>query len=91
MAAGTATLQVGGNPLVPDRPFLLRWAVAFRRRTISQPRPCWRAGACRARSRNERWLASDVIIEGDDEVQLCRVPSRGARGLTGDAYFDHVF
>jgi trehalose/maltose hydrolase-like predicted phosphorylase len=55
----------------------------------------------------ERWRASDVIIEGDDEVQQAlrfavyhltiaanpqdeRV-SVGARGLTGDAYFGHVF
>ena len=55
----------------------------------------------------QRWDASDVIIEGDDEVQKAvrfavyhltsaanpedeRV-SVGARGLTGDAYFGHVF
>jgi trehalose/maltose hydrolase-like predicted phosphorylase len=55
----------------------------------------------------QRWDASDVIIEGDDEVQQAlrfavyhltsaanpedeRV-SVGARGLTGDAYFGHVF
>src|SRR5205085_2138566 len=55
----------------------------------------------------QRWDASDIIIEGDDEVQeaACfavyhltsaanpedeRV-SVGARGLTGDAYFGHVF
>ena len=55
----------------------------------------------------QRWDASDVIIEGDDEVQEAvrfavyhltsaanpedeRV-SVGARGLTGDAYFGHVF
>jgi trehalose/maltose hydrolase-like predicted phosphorylase len=54
-----------------------------------------------------RWIASDVIIEGDDESQQAvrfavyhltsaanpedeRV-SVGARGLTGDAYFGHVF
>ena len=55
----------------------------------------------------QRWDASDIIIEGDDEVQEAarfavyhltsaanpedeRV-SVGARGLTGDAYFGHVF
>jgi trehalose/maltose hydrolase-like predicted phosphorylase len=54
-----------------------------------------------------RWVASDVLIEGDDELQQAlrfavyhltsaanpddeRV-SIGARGLTGDAYFGHVF
>jgi trehalose/maltose hydrolase-like predicted phosphorylase len=54
-----------------------------------------------------RWIASDVLIEGDDESQQAvrfavyhltsaanpddeRV-SVGARGLTGDAYFGHVF
>jgi trehalose/maltose hydrolase-like predicted phosphorylase len=55
----------------------------------------------------DRWCASNIIIEGDDEVQRAlrfavyhltsaanpedeRV-SVGARGLTGDAYFGHVF
>jgi trehalose/maltose hydrolase-like predicted phosphorylase len=55
----------------------------------------------------QHWDASDVIIEGDDELQEAvrfavyhltsaanpedeRV-SVGARGLTGDAYFGHVF
>ena len=55
----------------------------------------------------EHWDAADVTIEGDDEVQRAlrfaiyhllsaanpadeRV-SIGARGLTGDAYFGHVF
>jgi trehalose/maltose hydrolase-like predicted phosphorylase len=54
-----------------------------------------------------RWTVGDVIIEGDDELQRAarfaiyhltsaanpadeRV-SIGARGLTGDAYFGHVF
>lgn len=68
----------------------------------------WRAvlGAHEA-AWNERWEASDVVIEGDDETQRAlrfavyhltsaanpddeRV-SVGARGLTGDAYFGHVF
>src|ERR1700758_3642475 len=55
----------------------------------------------------QRWEASDVIIEGDDEVQEAvrfavyhltsaanpedEQVSIGARGLTGDAYFGHVF
>ncbi|MBO0711563.1 MAG: hypothetical protein J2P47_09845 [Acetobacteraceae bacterium] len=55
----------------------------------------------------ERWDASDIVIEGDEEAQQAlrfavyhltsaanfddeRV-SVGARGLTGDAYFGHVF
>jgi trehalose/maltose hydrolase-like predicted phosphorylase len=55
----------------------------------------------------QRWDASDVAIEGDDEVQEAlrfavyhltsaanpedEHVSVGARGLTGDAYFGHVF
>jgi len=55
----------------------------------------------------QHWDASDVIIEGDDEVQeavrfavyhltsaanpVDEYVSVGARGLTGDAYFGHVF
>jgi trehalose/maltose hydrolase-like predicted phosphorylase len=56
---------------------------------------------------NERWRAGDIVIDGDDEIQRAvrfaiyhltsaanpddeRV-SIGARGLTGDAYFGHVF
>ncbi len=55
----------------------------------------------------ERWAASDIIIEGDDEDQVAlrfalyhlissADPTRsdvsiGARGLTGDAYLGHVF
>jgi trehalose/maltose hydrolase-like predicted phosphorylase len=54
-----------------------------------------------------RWMASDVIIEGDDESQQAvrfavyhltsaanpgdERVSIGARGLTGDAYLGHVF
>ena len=55
----------------------------------------------------DRWRAADVVVEGDDDVQRAlrfavyhltsaanpadeRV-SIGARGLTGDAYFGHVF
>jgi trehalose/maltose hydrolase-like predicted phosphorylase len=56
---------------------------------------------------NARWIASDVIIEGDDESQQAvrfavyhltsaanpedDRVSIGARGLTGDAYLGHVF
>ena len=55
----------------------------------------------------QHWDASDIIIEGDDEVQEAvrfavyhltsaanpedEYVSVGARGLTGDAYFGHVF
>jgi trehalose/maltose hydrolase-like predicted phosphorylase len=55
----------------------------------------------------QHWDASDVIIEGDDKVQAAvrfavyhltsaanpedECVSVGARGLTGDAYFGHVF
>jgi len=55
----------------------------------------------------QRWDASDIVIEGDDEVQEAvhfavyhltsaanpqdEFVSVGARGLTGDAYFGHVF
>jgi trehalose/maltose hydrolase-like predicted phosphorylase len=55
----------------------------------------------------DRWRASDAIIEGDDDLQralrfavyhlTCAANpqdesvSVGARGLTGDAYFGHVF
>jgi trehalose/maltose hydrolase-like predicted phosphorylase len=54
-----------------------------------------------------RWAASDVQIEGDDDLQRAvrfaiyhltsaanpedETVSIGARGLTGDAYFGHVF
>jgi trehalose/maltose hydrolase-like predicted phosphorylase len=68
----------------------------------------WRAVmAAHEAAWDARWIASDVLIEGDDESQQAvrfavyhltsaanpddeRV-SVGARGLTGDAYFGHVF
>jgi trehalose/maltose hydrolase-like predicted phosphorylase len=68
----------------------------------------WRAVlAAHEAAWDARWVASDVLIEGDDESQQAlrfavyhltsaanpddeRV-SIGARGLTGDAYFGHVF
>jgi trehalose/maltose hydrolase-like predicted phosphorylase len=56
---------------------------------------------------NVRWTASDIVIEGDDVMQKALRfavyhltsaanpgddhVSVGARGLTGDAYFGHVF
>ncbi len=56
---------------------------------------------------NARWTASDIVIEGDDVMQKAlrfavyhltsaanpedEHVSIGARGLTGDAYFGHVF
>src|SRR5262249_61142347 len=55
----------------------------------------------------QHWDATDIVIEGDDEVQGAvrfavyhltsatnpedECVSVGARGLTGDAYFGHVF
>jgi trehalose/maltose hydrolase-like predicted phosphorylase len=68
----------------------------------------WRAVlAAHEAAWDARWIASDVLIEGDDDSQQAlrfavyhltsaanpndeRV-SIGARGLTGDAYFGHVF
>jgi trehalose/maltose hydrolase-like predicted phosphorylase len=68
----------------------------------------WRAVlAAHEAAWDARWIASDVLIEGDDQSQQAvrfalyhltsaanpddeRV-SVGARGLTGDAYFGHVF
>jgi trehalose/maltose hydrolase-like predicted phosphorylase len=96
--------------------------VAVARADTPEDDPAPRAGAALARSRalgwravlaaheaawDARWVASDVYIEGDDELQSAlrfavyhltsaanpeddRV-SIGARGLTGDAYFGHVF
>jgi len=56
---------------------------------------------------NARWTASDIVIEGDEAMQRAlrfavyhltsaanpedEHVSVGARGLTGDAYFGHVF
>ncbi len=56
---------------------------------------------------NKRWTASDIVVEGDEAIQkalrfavyhlTCAANpedehvSIGARGLTGDAYFGHVF
>jgi trehalose/maltose hydrolase-like predicted phosphorylase len=136
--AGAATLRVGGDPLVPERPFSLRWAwrwrsaagqvaeldrlVAVARADTSEDDPAPHADAALERSHalgwravlaaheaawDARWIASDILIEGDDESQRAlrfavyhltsaanpqddRV-SIGARGLTGDAYFGHVF
>jgi trehalose/maltose hydrolase-like predicted phosphorylase len=135
---GTATLRWGNGPLVPERPFPLRWvwrwrsvagqlaefdrliavargdkaeddpaqdaiAILGRSRTIS-----WRASlAAHEAAWDARWIASDILIEGDDEAQralrfavyhlTCAANpeddrvSIGARALTGDAYLGHVF
>lgn len=136
--AGSAVLRVEGQPLVPDRPFSLRWvwrwrsvagqhiefdrivAVARADRPDDDPAAVsetalargtsigWRAVLARHEAAwAERWRAGDVVIEGDDAVQQAlrfavyhltgaanpqdeRV-SVGARALTGDAYFGHVF
>ena len=68
----------------------------------------WRAAlAAHEAAWEARWAASDIIIEGDDEMQQALRfavyhltsaanpeddrVSVGARGLTGDAYLGHVF
>ncbi len=136
--AGSATLRAGGELLVPERPFSLRWIwhwrsvagqvveldriVAVARADTEEDDPAPVACAALARSRalgwravlaahesawERRWLASDVVIEGDEEVQRAlrfavyhltsaanpedEHVSVGARALTGDAYFGHVF
>ncbi|HEY7579356.1 MAG TPA: HAD-IA family hydrolase [Acetobacteraceae bacterium] len=136
--AGSATLRADGKPLIPERPFSLRWIWRWRSvagqvleldRLVTVARsdtladdPAPVAVDALARSRaigwhavlgaheaawKERWDASDVVIEGDDEVQQAlrfavyhltsaanpedEHVSVGARGLTGDAYFGHVF
>ncbi len=135
---GAAALRCGGNLLVPDRPFSLRWAwrwrsvagqvaeldrlVAVARADTPEDDPSPPAGAALARSRalgwhavlaaheaswDARWIASDIVIEGDDELQQALRfaayhltsaanpeddhVSIGARALTGDAYLGHVF
>ena len=136
--AGAATLQLNGEPLVPERPFPLRWAwcgrsvaaqqfefdrlVAVARADAPKDDPAPIAGAALERSRaigwravlaaheaawDSRWRVSDVLIDGDDDLQravrfaIYHLTSAanpaddhvsiGARGLTGDAYFGHVF
>jgi trehalose/maltose hydrolase-like predicted phosphorylase len=136
--AGQAMLRAGGEPLVPNRPFPLRWVwrwrsvagqavefdriVAVARAVTPENDPAPAASEALARSNalgwravldaheaawKDHWLGGDVVIEGDEEVQRAlrfavyhltsaanptdeRV-SVGARGLTGDAYFGHVF
>ena len=68
----------------------------------------WRAVlAAHETAWDERWAASDVVIDGDDEIQRAvrfaiyhltsaanpedERVSVGARALTGDAYLGHVF
>jgi trehalose/maltose hydrolase-like predicted phosphorylase len=136
--AGAATLRADGKPLVPERPFPLRWSwrwqsvtgqlveldriVAVARGDTPEDDPARIAGEALARSRAlgwravlsaheaawaDHWLAGDVVVEGDEEVQRAlrfavyhltgaanpedEHVSVGARGLTGDAYFGHVF
>jgi trehalose/maltose hydrolase-like predicted phosphorylase len=136
--AGSAALRVGGDALVPERPFPLRWVwrwrsvagqpvefdriVAAARADTAAQDPAPIASAALERNRalgwravldahqaawHRRWEASDVVVEGDEAVQQAlrfavyhltsaanpedeRV-SVGARALTGDAYFGHVF
>lgn len=136
--AGAATLRLGGDPLVPDRPFSLRWIwrwrsvagqvaeldrlVAVARADTPEDDPSSPAAAALARSVSlgwrkvlaaheaawdARWSASDILIEGDDDMQQALRfavyhltsaanpeddrVSIGARALTGDAYLGHVF
>jgi Glycosyl hydrolase family 65 central catalytic domain len=93
---GAATLRLGDDVLAPDRPFSLRWAWRWRA-VLAAHEAAWDA----------RWIASDVLIEGDDESQRAvrfavyhltsaanpedDRVSIGARALTGDAYLGHVF
>ena len=96
MAGGA--MRLDGRPLIPERPFSLRWV--WRWRSVAGQVPeldrlvRWRGGhrgrpgpaAAEALERStslgwrevlaaheaawkQRWTASDVIIEGDDEVQ----------------------
>jgi trehalose/maltose hydrolase-like predicted phosphorylase len=135
---GAATLRLDGAPIVPDRPFSLRWVwnwrsvagqvaefdriVAVARADARQDDPAPPALATLARTRllgwravlaeheaawADRWAASDICIEGDDDLQRAlrfaiyhltsaanpedERVSIGARGLTGDAYLGHVF
>ena len=135
---GSATLRLGGELLMPERPFPLRWvwrwhstanqvaeldrlvAVARADAPDDDPVPHVRTALGRSNALgwravltaheaawNARWAAGGVSIEGDDELlravrfsvyhltsaanpEDARV-SIGARGLTGDAYFGHVF
>jgi trehalose/maltose hydrolase-like predicted phosphorylase len=136
--AGAASLRLDGDPLVPDRPFSLRWswrwrsvagqsvefdrlvAVARTDRPGDDPAPSASAALARVRAQgwravlaaheaawDARWAASEIRIEGDEEMQRAvrfavyhltsaanpddEHVSIGARGLTGDAYFGHVF
>jgi trehalose/maltose hydrolase-like predicted phosphorylase len=85
------------DPARPARNALERNVTLGWRAVLEAHRIAWEA----------RWTVGDVIIEGDDELQRAvrfavyhltsaanpadeRV-SIGARGLTGDAYFGHVF
>ena len=136
--AGSAALRVGGESMVPDRPFSLRWVWNWRSvagqiveldRLVSVARvdtleqdPAPVAHRALARSNSvgwrgvlaahetawaDRWRMGDVVIEGDEEAQEAvrfavyhltsaanpedETVSVGARALTGDAYFGHVF
>lgn len=96
-------VTVARSDRVADDPAPVAVDALARSRTIG-----WRAVlTAHEAAWKQRWNASDVVIEGDDEVQRAvrfavyhltsaanpddeRV-SVGARGLTGDAYFGHVF
>jgi trehalose/maltose hydrolase-like predicted phosphorylase len=86
-----------GDPTLPARASLARNRALGWRGVLEQHEAAWDA----------RWLAHDVCIEGDDELQQAlrfavyhltsaanpedERVSIGARALTGDAYLGHVF
>jgi trehalose/maltose hydrolase-like predicted phosphorylase len=88
---------LAGDPAPTAAAALTRSRALGWRAVLSAHEAAWR----------ERWEASDVVIEGDDEAQRAlrfavyhltsaanpadEKVSVGARGLTGDAYFGHVF
>jgi trehalose/maltose hydrolase-like predicted phosphorylase len=85
------------DPVAPACTALARNSALGWRAILAEHEATWKA----------RWMASDVIIEGDDESQQAvrfavyhltsaanpgdERVSIGARGLTGDAYLGHVF
>jgi trehalose/maltose hydrolase-like predicted phosphorylase len=81
--------------------------VAFSRGAPAVPRVDRRALALHLRAWRQRWRASEVVVEGDEDAQEAlrfaiyhltsaanpedNRMSVGARGLTGDGYMGHVF
>lgn len=85
------------DPAPPARAALARARAQGWRAVLSAHEAAW----------NERWKASDLVVEGDDKLQQAlrfaiyhltsaanpqdELVSIGARALTGDAYLGHVF